>query len=102
MPYFDCRRAPQPPTPTPANPQNNAAAAGTAPHLVTLLRRIGLGFTPQPRDKIGTNEEREIEDLNVGPIRASMLDLDILSTPHRNTTPRLPHPSPRLTASPHT
>ena len=47
------------------------------PHLVTLLRRTGLGFVPRPWDKLGTDEEEEIEDLDVGPIRASMLDLDI-------------------------
>ena len=48
-----------------------------APHLVTLLRRIGLGFIPRPQDKLGTDDDEEIEDPDVGPIRASRLDLDI-------------------------
>ena len=40
--------------------------------LGTLLRRIGLGFTPQPHDKLGKEEnndgEIEMEDLDVGPV----------------------------------
>ena len=37
-----------------------------APHLITLLRRIGPGFTPQPRDKLekeGDDDGTDEDDL---------------------------------------
>ena len=45
-----------------------------APHLITPPRRIGPGFTPQPRDKL--EEDERIDDLDVGPVGALLLDLD--------------------------
>ena len=42
--------------------------------LITLLRRVGLGFIPQPREKLEKDDDDEgIEDLDV----ALLMDMDI-------------------------
>ena len=48
------------------------------PHLVTLLRWIGLGFTPRPYNNLEKEEDdEEMEDLDVGTVGQLLLDLDI-------------------------
>ena len=61
-------------------PPNNDST--NTPRLVTLLRRIGLGFTPQPLDKLAKVEDDEMEDgeredMDVGLVGGLLLDLDI-------------------------
>ena len=46
------------------------------PQLVTFLRRTGLGFTQDLRDRT-EDAESEVEDLDVGPIEGMTLDLDL-------------------------
>ena len=49
------------------------------------MRRIGLGFTPQPLEKLAKEEEdgmeegerEDLEDLDVGPVGELLLDLDL-------------------------
>ena len=48
-----------------------------APRLVTLLRRTGLGFPPLMRDKLEKENDKGIEDLNLGLVGAIRLDLDM-------------------------
>ena len=50
---------------------------------MTLLRRTGLGFTPQSHEKLGKEEDDDqgVEDLDVGPVGALLLDLDMCSGP---------------------
>ena len=46
------------------------------PHLVRFLRRTGLGFSLQLRDGI-EEDSSEADDLDVGPLVALGMDLDI-------------------------
>ena len=50
---------------------------GTHPaHIITFLRRVGLGFTQILRDGIA-NDVLEADDLDVGRITSPTLELDI-------------------------
>ena len=44
--------------------------------IISFLKRTGLGFTRNPGDKV-SNQESEIDDIDVGPIGSLLLDLDI-------------------------
>ena len=48
-----------------------------APHIITLLRRVGLGFMPQPRDKVEKEYDEKTDDLDVGPVGKLPIGLDI-------------------------
>ena len=67
-----------------------------APHLITLLRRIGLGFMPQPHNKLKKEDEDEgiDDDLDVGPVGVLLMDLDIYSRSPRNRNTARACPSP--------
>ena len=44
--------------------------------IISFLKRTGLGFTRNTGDKV-SNQESEIDDIDVGPIGSLLLDLDI-------------------------
>ena len=69
-----------------------------APHLVILLRRISLGFTLQPHDKLEKEEDDGgIEGLDVGQGWGATTRSRHITTPsHRNITSAYPNPLPLL------
>ena len=46
------------------------------PALTTFLRRTGLGFIRDVRDRLA-KDDPEVDDLDVGPIGRLSLDIDI-------------------------
>ena len=44
--------------------------------IISFLKRTGLGFTRNTHDKL-SDEESEIDNIDVGPIRSLSIDLDI-------------------------
>ena len=46
-------------------------------HIITFLRRVGLGFTQILRDGIANEAPEEADDLDIGRIASLTLDFDI-------------------------
>ena len=67
----------------PATTFSDTAQLGTSfdiansPYLMTMVRWLGLGFTPLHPEILGPGEEEKVEDMDLGPVGASLIHLEI-------------------------